>query len=171
MKKLTALILGLSAFVIVGARTARADTLEVCTVSEVAWNDDTANSCSSPYNICPTPNRFLHIYPGGSMGAYWSTAPDLLRFYRALLGGRLLRPATLALMRAPRPELGSPSYGFGVMLDRAPGAWGHAGDLPGADADFEVHGDTLFIVLANYDSVNGPVLQMIRALFGERRPA
>jgi hypothetical protein len=61
MKKLTALILGLSAFVIVGARTARADTLEVCTVSEVAWNDDTANSCSSPYNICPTPNRFLHI--------------------------------------------------------------------------------------------------------------
>ena len=114
-----------------------------------------------------TDNHFLHIYPGGSMGALWWTAPDLLRFTQALTEGRLLRPATLAMMRAPKPELGSPEYGYGAMLARAPGAWGHAGDLPGADADLEIHGDLTFIVLANLDNVNEPVMRMLRDLFAQ----
>lgn len=111
------------------------------------------------------PNHFLHVYPGGSMGAYWSSAADVLRFVTALMQGKLLSPSTFALMKSPKPELGSPIYGYGTMLGRAPGAWGHAGDLPGADADLEVHGDLVFIVLANYDNVNEPVMQMVRRLF------
>jgi CubicO group peptidase (beta-lactamase class C family) len=112
------------------------------------------------------PNKYLHIYTGGPMGGMYSTAPDLLRFANALRVGRLVSHETLAGMIAPKPELGAPEYGFGVMRWRAPGVWGHSGRLPGADADLEIYDrDYLGIVLANYDNVNDPVLQMVRALF------
>jgi D-alanyl-D-alanine carboxypeptidase len=43
-------------------------------------------------------------------GALYSTAPDILSFSNALFGGKLLRPASLALMIKP----GMDDYGYGV---------------------------------------------------------
>lgn len=117
------------------------------------------------------PNKYLHIYAGGAMGGMFSTAQDLLRFANALEAGRLVSPRTLELMRTPKPELGAPDYGFGVMRWKAPGVWGHSGRLPGADADLEFYeGGYTAIVLANLDHVNEPILLLLRRLFHESRP-
>jgi D-alanyl-D-alanine carboxypeptidase len=62
-----------------------------------------------------------------------STTVDLNRFYRALLGGRLLRPAQLAEMRrtVPTDPAAPDASGYGLGLLRVPTpcglAWGHNG--------------------------------------------
>ena len=65
----------------------------------------------------------------GPAGALVSTAPDLSRFFGALLQGRLLPPRLLALMR-PAPAA---RYGLGLAAFRTPcgTAIGHTGNLLG----------------------------------------
>ena len=67
----------------------------------------------------------------GASGALVSTARDLARFYRALLGGRLLEPAQLAAMKTPAPVAGG--YGLGLFKVSTPCGepWGHNGMVPG----------------------------------------
>ncbi|MFG2377537.1 serine hydrolase domain-containing protein [Streptomyces sp. NPDC048504] len=76
----------------------------------------------------------------GAAGAVVSTTGDLVRFWSALLGGRLLRPDQLAEMQStvPAPALAEEwpgaRYGLGVMwipLTCGGGYWGHGGDMPG----------------------------------------
>jgi D-alanyl-D-alanine carboxypeptidase len=73
-------------------------------------------------------------------GALVSNADDLARFFRALLGGRLLRPDLMQLMRTTvaAPQLG-PRNVYGLGLQKVPtpcGAlWGHTGGSPGYTAD------------------------------------
>jgi D-alanyl-D-alanine carboxypeptidase len=67
-------------------------------------------------------------------GEIISTTADLNRFYTALFGGRLLRPAQLAEMRATVPVEPGYSYGLGVYsLDLPCGGrlWGHDGGIHG----------------------------------------
>jgi D-alanyl-D-alanine carboxypeptidase len=66
-------------------------------------------------------------------GAIVSTADDLRRFYAALLGGRLLRPAQLAQMLTTVPVVPVFGYGLGIASQRGPcgTAWGHTGGIPG----------------------------------------
>ncbi|WP_413758497.1 serine hydrolase domain-containing protein [Streptomyces sp. MMBL 11-3] len=82
----------------------------------------------------------LNPSAGGAAGAMISTTADLTRFYEALLGGRLLRPAELAAMKAtvPAPELepgwAGVRYGLGLMsvpLSCGGVYYGHGGDIPG----------------------------------------
>ena len=124
--------------------------------------------------VVPTwkPNPYLHTISGAGMGGLYSTVPDLLKFAAALTGGRLLRPETVAMMRSPKLELGGPpGYGFGVMLDRVPGIWGHGGDLPGADAALEFYNDGyVAAVLANMDNVSAPIMQLAKTLFHPASP-
>lgn len=77
---------------------------------------------------------------GGAAGAMISTTADLSRFYRALLGGRLLRPAQLAAMkttvRAPEldPAWAGVRYGLGLMeipLSCGGTYFSHGGDIAG----------------------------------------
>ncbi|MFS8359091.1 serine hydrolase domain-containing protein [Streptomyces sp. CWNU-52H] len=77
---------------------------------------------------------------GGAAGSMISTTADLTRFYEALLGGRLLRPAELKAMRTtvPATELDEawPGVSYGLGLMRVPLSCGgdyysHGGDLPG----------------------------------------
>ncbi|NXY97543.1 beta-lactamase family protein [Streptomyces sp. BR123] len=70
-------------------------------------------------------------------GAVISTQRDLAAFYRALLGGRLMSPASLAEMKRA-VDVGDPAsgWGYGLGLIRQPlpcggVAWGHNGMLPG----------------------------------------
>ncbi len=67
-------------------------------------------------------------------GALVSNAPDLRRFYQALLSGRLLRPKLLRQMLTT-VDTGMPGAGYGLgifSLDTACGTvWGHDGGIPG----------------------------------------
>ncbi|MFI7549562.1 serine hydrolase domain-containing protein [Micromonospora sediminimaris] len=73
---------------------------------------------------------------GWAAGQLVSTPADLNTFLRALLAGKLLKPAQLAEMRttvALHPRSG---VGYGLGLFRTPlscggVAWGHGGDIPG----------------------------------------
>ncbi|MFI6980433.1 serine hydrolase domain-containing protein [Embleya sp. NPDC050154] len=79
---------------------------------------------------------------GDAAGEMISTHADLDRFFTALLGGRLLPPAQLALMRTTVPmpadfEQVMPGvrYGLGLMRQPLPGGgyrWGHGGDIEGS---------------------------------------
>jgi D-alanyl-D-alanine carboxypeptidase len=78
-----------------------------------------------------------------AVGGLVTTAPDIARFWRALLGGELLAPAQLKAMKTTVPiGDGYPaSYGLGIFKyshlakDCGP-VWGHGGDLPGFSSEF-----------------------------------
>jgi D-alanyl-D-alanine carboxypeptidase len=89
-------------------------------------------------------------------GALVSDADDVARFFRALLGGRLVRRDLLALMQTTvaAPQLGpGTGYGLGLLKVGEPcGAlWGHTGASPGyvADALNSRGGTRQVVVLAN----------------------
>ena len=75
---------------------------------------------------------------GWAAGAVVSNAPDLARFYRALLGGKLLRPDLLRAMEAPvaNGKSGVAPYGLGLIrLSLGCGTvFGHAGSIAGYEA-------------------------------------
>ncbi|MEU5261701.1 serine hydrolase domain-containing protein [Amycolatopsis sp. NPDC021455] len=72
----------------------------------------------------------------GASGGLVTTPADLNRFYGALFGGELLRPAQLAEMRRTVPaDLGVPGARYGLGLGNVPLScgefWGHEGGIPG----------------------------------------
>lgn len=72
----------------------------------------------------------------GAAASLISTGPDLTRFVRALLAGRVVGPAQLAEMRTTVPAEGA-DYGLGIREIPLPcggTAWGHAGNMPGFDS-------------------------------------
>lgn len=82
----------------------------------------------------------LNASAGGAAGAMISTTADLSRFYQALLGGKLLRPAQLAAMKTTvraselDPAWAGIRYGLGLMevpLSCGGYYYGHGGDIPG----------------------------------------
>ena len=105
------------------------------------------------------PGRFLHGYNGSvdvstgtpvsrrvrssTAGGIISTAPDLARFFRALLKGQIVQRRLLALMRSPispnattTGEIGrATGRGYGLGLARYPlrcgNTWGHDGTAAG----------------------------------------
>jgi D-alanyl-D-alanine carboxypeptidase len=80
-------------------------------------------------------------YSSGSAGGLVSTSADLGRFFTALLEGRLLPPAQLALMKETMPVGGTlarlwPGARDGLGIFSRPLScggvyWTHAGDMPG----------------------------------------
>ncbi|MFE0376692.1 serine hydrolase domain-containing protein [Streptomyces inhibens] len=84
------------------------------------------------------PPRDFSVYNlswAGTAGSLVSTMADLNRFYRALLGGRLLAPAQLRQMKTTVP-MGSSAVRYGLGLFKMPlpcgEFWGHNGLVPGA---------------------------------------
>jgi D-alanyl-D-alanine carboxypeptidase len=103
-------------------------------------------------------------------GAIVSTAGDLVRFYRALLQGRVLRPDLLDAMKTT-VAMGPPgeSYGLGLWKTRSLGlsptnklacgsVWGHDGDFPGylTHAFSSEDGRRQMVVFVNSDSLRRP---------------
>ena len=84
----------------------------------------------------PTDITSLYPYPWAS-GSAVSTAPDVARFYRSLLSGRLLPRRLLAAMRttvdASAEDGPGTAYGLGLESFATPcgTAWGHGGNFPG----------------------------------------
>lgn len=122
-----------------------------------------------PAGVVLRNNLFMHVVKGGPAGGGWSTAEDILAYSEALRSGKLVSRATFDLMRSPKPELHSPNYGYGTVLFEGPDIWGHGGDFPGIDFDWNGYGDSGYtlVVMANYDRVNDPikrkVTRMLRA--------
>jgi D-alanyl-D-alanine carboxypeptidase len=70
-------------------------------------------------------------------GAIVSSADDLARFYRALLGGRLLEPGLLRAMETPKDD-----YGLGLARARLPQSWGCSGARWGHDGALAAYNAT-----------------------------
>ena len=99
-------------------------------------------------------NRAFEGTRGTSAGGGMSTAGDLLRFARALVGGKLVKRETLATLLKPRvPFLPGSHYAYGfVVRDGAgPRTFGHSGGFPGVAGEMRVYGDGdwTLVVLSN----------------------
>ena len=100
---------------------------------------------------------YVNIAIPQGAGALYSTTHDLLKWQRALFGGKLLKPESLAAMTSPGPEaMDGATYGFGVLLtDDAEGksVW-HGGGIEGFNAMLmhDTVRDITVVVLAN---ING----------------
>ncbi|SFP39455.1 D-alanyl-D-alanine carboxypeptidase [Amycolatopsis arida] len=118
--------------------------------------------------------RGYHAFPGmpiadvtdfepsiaGAAGALVSTGPDLTRFVRALVSGKVLRPDLLAEMRSTVPA-GGGAYGLGIREYSLPCggvAWGHGGNMPGFDSFTATTDDgrSAFAVANGHRAAGGP---------------
>jgi CubicO group peptidase (beta-lactamase class C family) len=107
-----------------------------------SWDGEERTEGPRRRNIYTRPVR------GSAAGGGYSTAPDLLRFVRALLGDRLLTPAfTEWILTGTEPAPGKP------LGDRTRGGLGVAGGAPGMSALLELDRETglFLVVLANDD--------------------
>ncbi|MCC6677946.1 MAG: beta-lactamase family protein [Phycisphaerales bacterium] len=99
-------------------------------------------------------NLFMHVMRGGPAGGGYSTVEDLLRFDRALRGGKLLSKEWLDRVWSAHPEVGSPRYGYGFGIEDGPAGRivGHNGGFPGISAALAMYVDTGYTiaVLSNY---------------------
>jgi len=93
-----------------------------------------------------------------SAGAIVSTASDIARFYRALLGGRLLRPELLQAMKTTTDRVGLGLYQTPSFCGR-PDLWGHDGALAAylTLAFNSEDGKRQFVILVNSLTFNDQV--------------
>jgi D-alanyl-D-alanine carboxypeptidase len=103
---------------------------------------------------------------GWGAGEVIATPNDLNAFLRALLDGKLLKPAQLAQMRTTIPT-GTPGQGYGLGLFRTSLscgriAWGHGGDIPGYSTVDGATDDGL-AATAVVTSLDGSAKQPVRA--------
>jgi CubicO group peptidase (beta-lactamase class C family) len=84
------------------------------------------------------------IYKGSPAGGGYSTSADLLRFAKALHGGKLLKPATLAKMFDDAMPAGPGRIGAGIdeRLSHGRHVRGHQGGIEGTTANLEMVWET-----------------------------
>jgi len=119
------------------------------------------------------PNTETLPYRGTSAGGGYSTAGDIARFARALLGDQLLRPDSTRLLITGKVDAGPGiryAYGFEDHRDAAGnGSVGHNGGAPGMNGHLRIYPQSGYItvVLANMDP---PAAQRIAAWLDARLP-
>jgi CubicO group peptidase (beta-lactamase class C family) len=111
-------------------------------------------------------NLYMHVIRGGPAGGGYSTVDDLTRFAIALEGGRLVSPASVRLLTTPKPELNSPNYGYGFIIDRDPRIVGHSGGFPGINSQLDIYlnNDYTIAVMSNYSGGAQPIADKARML-------
>jgi D-alanyl-D-alanine carboxypeptidase len=85
----------------------------------------------------------------GAAGSLVTTPTDLARFWQALQGGRLLKPAQMAQMHETvladtwQDFIPGARYGLGIQFvpNRCGGYWAHGGDVPGMSTANAVSAD------------------------------
>jgi CubicO group peptidase (beta-lactamase class C family) len=110
-----------------------------------------------PFGIGPRrPNWMFLSRRGNACGGGYSTAPDLLRFARALRDNRLLDRSLTEVLLTPHPPAGRYGYGFQLTAVDGRRIIGHSGGgvHSGIDATLSVwwDDDAVLVVLSNYDS-------------------
>ena len=112
------------------------------------------------------------LAPGS--GGIISTVRDIADFYRALLSGRLLKPAELQAMKTTVSErtgkVVTSGIGYGLGIGRSGascGGWGHSGELPGYDTStvFSENGRRQTVLMINQDATTLPKPAL--ALYGK----
>lgn len=104
----------------------------------------------------------------------FATAPDLVRFARALTDGTLLsRPwaDVLTSARLPLGPTGFSAYGLSVEISNGQWAWQRSGGNPGVGATWTIYPDTgwVSVILGNHDanaSLVDMILQEMKAITG-----
>jgi CubicO group peptidase (beta-lactamase class C family) len=120
----------------------------------------------TPHGVEYRNNIFQHVIRGGPAGGGYSTVGDLTRFAEALKAGRLVSAASVQLLTSPKPELQSPAYGFGFVIDEGGKVVGHSGGFPGINSQLDIYvgEDYTFAVMANYGDAAQRVAQRVRTL-------
>jgi CubicO group peptidase (beta-lactamase class C family) len=115
-------------------------------------------------------NIFMHVIRGGPAGGGYSTVGDLHRFALALESGRLVGKESVDRLTSPKPELGSPEYGYGFGVDTATAIVGHSGGFPGISSNLDMfrRSGYIAVVQSNYSRASAPVTEKIRALVAAR---
>lgn len=127
-----------------------------------------------PGMITRVPNTDTLPYRGTSAGGGYSTAGDLARFARALLGHQLLRPESTQLLITGKADIapgGRYAYGFADLRDaEGNGSVGHDGGAPGMNGAMWISPKSgyIVVVLANMDP---PPAQRIANWLDARLPA
>lgn len=116
-------------------------------------------------------------------GGFFSTVLDMRNFFIALTAGKLVKPETYRELVSPNivafaakgndPELDY-GFGFGVGLFGSHRWFGHAGGLPGANAETNMFPDdrTIIIVLSNRDPPAGTMMySALRAVLFDSKAA
>ena len=108
---------------------------------------------------------------GGPAGGGVASAIDLIKLDNAIRAGLLVKPDTWRLHASPKPELGSPQYGYGVSIGARMAKrplLGHGGNAPGQCTEFGPLTDTPYtiVILSNATMntcmyVAGKVLQVL----------
>lgn len=97
---------------------------------------------------------------GGAGGGH-ASAEDMFRFARAVVGGRLVSPAMVDTLRAPRqvwsPDRPAYAYGFETRQVNGRTVFGHGGGGPRGvaicnDIDIFADGTYTVVVMSNYDA-------------------
>jgi CubicO group peptidase (beta-lactamase class C family) len=134
----------------------------------------------------------LSMSVAAAAGAMRSTVGDLARWHEALLGGRVLKPESLALMtapgrladgrlasaaRPPTPDGGPPSdYGLGIATSLREGrrGIGHGGSINGFNSALQTFPDarTTIVLLTNTGGGTVKLMpRLVRAALGGAVPA
>ena len=122
-----------------------------------------------PLQMNPRRNNWAFLPVKGSpAGGGYSTAPDLLRFARALREGRLVSREMVERITdihvRPNPQVATRGYGYGFDIREMGGRqWrGHSGGGPasGINSDLEIDwtGEWVVIAMGNYDA---PITQQV----------
>jgi CubicO group peptidase (beta-lactamase class C family) len=118
-------------------------------------------------------NTFAHVIRGGPAGGGYSTAEDLLAFAEALRSDRLVSAGTREALWSAKPDLGSPTYGYGFGVSRHPlgRVVGHGGGFNGISSFLDIYteSDWTAVALANVDWGADAVQQKIAELLGRVR--
>jgi CubicO group peptidase (beta-lactamase class C family) len=118
-------------------------------------------------------NVFMHVIRGGPAGGGYSTVEDLTRFATALKGGKLVSAAGFRTLTTAKPELNSPSYGYGFGVQTDPRIVGHSGGFPGINSQLDIYldDDYTVAVMSNYSGGAQPIVEKARALLSSTRIA
>lgn len=114
-------------------------------------------------------NIFSHVIRGGPAGGGYSTVEDLLNFSLALRSNKLAGAGYVKQLTTPKPELNSPGYGFGFIIED--GIAGHGGGFEGINSNLDMFLENGYtaVVMSNYGGAAFPVFRKIRELINSGR--
>ena len=113
----------------------------------------------APSPTGPRNAEFIHMSIPHAAGALYSTTEDLLKWQRALYGGKLLSPASFKKMTTPFKG----NYAFGLTVSsEGRKQFEHGGGIEGFNTDLVYTPDTQ-VTVAVLSNLNGPAAQEITA--------
>ena len=69
-------------------------------------------------------------------------------------------------LTTPKPELGSPAYGFGFGIEEGGKVVGHSGGFPGINSQLDIYvgEDYTLAVMSNYGGGAQPIIEKARSM-------